>query len=316
MDKYWNTIGSIAKVFSAIPYRSFFVDGANGGSACSCETPAQAGTTLIQGYPHLITGKGDTLVVVSNGLTTGTARHDATLDIAKNFCRIVGHCPPSSISPRSRIAPTSTTAAFTPFLTISGKGNYFENLLFWAGFTTGQAAQINVLLSGANNVFKNCHFAGIADALSSNSTTSRSLKITGSENEFYDCTIGVDTIARTAANAQIEFASGAGRNKFVNCAFPHYSATIQTALALYGAAASCIDRYNEFINCTFAAGTGLVQTALATLPASAGGILLFKDCMLARVTGYGSDATTRGQIYVVGDIGTAGTSGISVTPTA
>jgi hypothetical protein len=57
------------------------------------------------------------------------------------------------------------------------------------------------------------------------------------------------------------------------------------------------------------------MSGLVTLPASAGGLLLMKDCTLVGITEFGTDATSRGQIYVDGASVVAATSGIAVNPT-
>jgi len=57
------------------------------------------------------------------------------------------------------------------------------------------------------------------------------------------------------------------------------------------------------------------MNGLSTLPASAGGLLLMTNCTLVGITEFGTDATSRGQIYVDGAAPTAGTSGIAVNPT-
>jgi hypothetical protein len=40
-----------------------------------------------------------------------------------------------------------------------------------------------------------------------------------------------------------------------------------------------------------------------------------KDCTLVGISEFGTDATTRGQVYVDGGAPTAGSSGIAVNPT-
>ena len=52
---------------------------------------------------------------------------------------------------------------------------------------------------------------------------SYSLKVTGSENFFEDCTIGLDTVARTAANSEL-IVTGS-RNHFRRCTFLSNSTT-------------------------------------------------------------------------------------------
>ena len=49
--------------------------------------------------------------------------------------------------------------------------------------------------------------------------------------------------------------------------------------------------------------------------ATLGGLLLFKDSTMVGITEFGTDATSRGQIYVDSGTVTAATSGIAVNPT-
>lgn len=58
------------------------------------------------------------------------------------------------------------------------------------------------------------------------------------------------------------------------------------------------------------------MTALCDLNATMGGYLLFVEPCLVRITGFGGDATDRGQIYVSGAVSAAATSGLAVAPTA
>ena len=124
--------------------------------------------------------------------------------------------------------------------------------------------------------------------------------------------------ASSAASLPISWlAAATPRNEFIGCNFPFYTSSA-TSLGILGSAASCIDRTTLFKGCTFgnAAQSGsTTMSALATLPASAGGLLLMKDCTLVGITEFGTDATTRGQIYVDGASVVAATSGIAVNPT-
>lgn len=297
--------------------KKIFLDPANGSDSNSGLAPDEAVQTLTQAYALCTAGKNDTVVLIGDGSTTATARVDASFTWAKNATHLIGVCSPGLYSQRARIAPTSTTAAFTPYFTISANGCYFQDIQWFMGFTTGTTSQIGMIVSGSRNVFQNCHIAGMGDAASSADAGSRTLKLGGSgagENYFNHCVIGVDTEDRSAANATIEFVGGATRNVFEDCIFP-IRATAGTPLFVKGAAAACMDRFNEFIRCRFLNHNTTV-TAIATLAASAGGFLLFKDCALVKITGFGSDATTRGQVYIEGGTPAAATTGLAVAPTA
>ena len=312
--------------FGYTPFKSLFCDPVNGNDAYDGLTLSGAKKTLAAAFALATAGANDTIYLVSNGESTGTARVDAAFDWSKSATHLIGICAPSLLSLRSRIAPTATTTAFTPFFTVSGSGCFFENVQWWHGFNTGVAAAICMTVTGYRNVFRNCHIAGMGDAASAQSSTSRSLKIGADENLFQDCVIGIDTIARTVANTTIEFyanptsGTGAARNIFRHCLFPAWTTTVQTQTDIYAAAAAALDRVNVFDGCEFSnsrQATGyLIQTAVAALPASAGGDILFRNCSLLGRTGFGKDATTRGFLLVDGGPPVAGTTGLSVAPTA
>jgi hypothetical protein len=304
---------------------TYYVDPVNGldlnNGQQAQATPGQQGTgpvkTLAAGYGLLVSGNNDTLAIISNGATTGTARLDVAFTWAKNGCRLIGICAPTRISQRARIAPTGTTIAFTPFFTISGTGNLFQNLQWFHGFNAGGVAQICMVISGGRNVFKNCDIDGMGDAASAADAGSRSLKFVanGDENLFQDCSVGLDTIARGAANATLEFSGGCTRNIFENVVFP-FDASAATPLGIKIAAAAGSDRYQLFNQCLFInaiQSTAVAMTGLCTLAAAMGGMLVMKNCTIIGITSFGSDATSKGQIYVDG-AAVSSSTGIGVNP--
>lgn len=267
--------------------------------------------TLTKALALVTTGKNDCIHIIADGAATGTVREDAAITIDESALSVIGECSPALYSPRARIAPTTTTvgaAGNLNYVTVSGSGNYFANLQIWAGFATGIANTIALTVSGSRNVFENCHIAGCADAVSAADAGSRSLKITGGENLFRHCVIGVDTVARSAANASVEFASGAARNVFEDCIFPFHTSAA-TPLGVLTAAAGAMDRQNIFRRCLFlnvGAGT-TTMAAIATLAASSGGFLIFDNCSRFGITDWGSAAGSLAQIWVNGP-GTGGTA--------
>lgn len=332
-DNIWKMIKAMATgggTFMYTPFKSIFVDPVNGNDAYDGLTLTNAKKTLAAAYAITTSGKNDTVYLVGSGASAGTARVDVnTFTWANNATHLIGIAPPNRLGLRARIAPTSATTAFTPLFTITGDGCHFQNIQWWHGFATGTTAMIDVYMNGAHyNRFENCHFAGMGDAASAGSATSRALKIYNSgDNEFFNCTFGIDTIARTAANALIEFNSpGVGgaaynpRNKFINCDFLAWTTTAQTQTDILVAAAGCVDRWALFDRCRFMNSlfsTGyLIQTAVCEAPALTGGTILFKDCTLIGHTGFGKDATTRGFIKIDGAAATAGTSALAIAPTA
>jgi len=276
-------------------------------------------TTLAAAYGAGRSGKNDIIVLVGNGAASGTARVDASFTWAKDALHLVGVCSPVLYSQRARIAPSSSTTAFTPYFTISGNGCIFQNIAWFMGFTTGTTSQIGMVLTGSRNYFENCQIAGMADAASAEHAGSRTLKIGASgsgENVFESCVIGVDTVTRSAANATVEFTAATTRNVFRNCLFPLMTDDA-AALGILGTGNGCVDRHNIFDNCSFinaVKSTSTTMTVLASFTtASPGGLLLFKQCILLGITDYG-DTNGLANSYIDGFTGAAATSGIAVNP--
>lgn len=253
-------------------------------------TQTKPDATLLAAYNRCVSGNNDVVVLVGNGATSATARVDSAFTWAKDATHLIGICAPGLISQRARIAPSSATAAFTPFFTISGNGCAFQNVQWFAGFAAGGASQLAVVVSGGRNYFKNCQIAGMVDTdgVSGDSAGSRSLKISGTgENLFEDCTIGADTIARSTSNATLELAGATPRNVFRRCLFPFFTDN-GGVLGILGTGAGCIDRFNLFEWCTFMNAIKSTSTQMSVLvsltSASPGGMLLFRQHAMIGIT--------------------------------
>ncbi len=312
----------------------YFVDPVNGadGNEGSADYPL---ATLYAAINRAVSGNNDVIVLMSNGAASGTARlslalaqaidstaTSGTLNWNKDATHLIGMTAPTRIGQRARIAPptgTYTAATFgsNTFINVTGAGCFFANIDIFVGFSTGSASMIGVIEAGGRNAYQNVNIQGLGDAASAGGSAARTLKITSQENTFTDCVLGLDTVARSAANATVEFASGTARNSFIGCTFP-FQTSAATPLGIIASGASSIDRFQLFQQCTFinnVQSTSTTMNGLATLPASAGGLLLIKDSTMVGITEFGTDATTRGQIYIDGASVVAATSGIAVNPT-
>src|ERR1700675_278085 len=89
----------------------YYVDGLNGLDGNNAQSPTQvqgqAGQgpvkTLAAGYAFLREGRNDVLVVIGNGLASGSVRLTAGFTWSKNAAHMVGICSGSWISQRARI---------------------------------------------------------------------------------------------------------------------------------------------------------------------------------------------------------------------
>jgi hypothetical protein len=320
-----------------IPYTGtyWFVDPATGADGNEGTSPEFPFKTLYRAVSRAASGNNDVVVLIGDGASTGTARlsaalaqtidstaTDGTLDWSKNALHLVGVCAPTRVGQRARIAPptgvyTAATFGADTFINVTGAGCSFTNVDIFVGFSTGSTSMIGVLEAGGRNYYGNVNIQGIADAASAGAAAARTLKITSSENTFSDCVLGVDTVTRTAANATVEFANATARNTFSGCTFP-FQTSASTPLGIIASAASAMDRWQLFDGCTFinnVQSTSTTISGLSTLAASAGGLILMKNSSMVGITEFGTDATSRGLIYVDGAAPTAATSGIAVNPT-
>jgi hypothetical protein len=295
-----------------------YVDGLNGSDSAfgGIDSPVQ---TLEHAYSLLRSGMNDAVVIKGNPLTDSasscTVRLNAAFDWNKPATHLVGLNPSFSnnpLSPRARIAPSSTATAFANFFTVSATGCMFFGIEFFQSFAADGNNQIAVTVSGARNYFKNCHFAGISKG---SDTGGRSLVLTSpvsgnaGENLFEDCVIGLDTISRSVANAQLGLIGAqVPRNYFRECIFNSWATAAGALMISAGAAA--IDRFVYFESCKFFNfGTGL--TSLMSIGASQNGTLIFSNPVRVNCGNYGDTANT----LIFGPLGN-NTTGLGIAPSA
>lgn len=207
-------------------------------------TQEDAVATLAEAYA-LLTADNDDVVIIAPSSSTGRTSESASITWAKRRTHVIGNGPARVGWNRAGISFAST--ATSPSLTISATNCSFTNFMIY------QPNDINVLVSmtGSYNTFTNVHFAGIANDTTGNDTAGRCLVLTASsDNNFNDCMFGVDTVASSAANAQIEFASGSARNAFRNCIITHWSDNAGSFFVIADST-NDIDRYVLFDHCWF-----------------------------------------------------------------
>lgn len=269
------------------PAKVFFVDPANGTDGNDGLSPNTALDTVSAAYAKTVDKRGDVIYLLNDGNTSGTAREEDTLTWSNDNTHLVGLCAPSMISQRARISPpTSQTTIVTPQLTVSGHGCYFANLSFFEGTDEDGVASECIRVTGTRNVFYNVAMMNMGEATNGHAgdeAASCNLKISGGgENLFQNCYIGLDTAARSVANANVEFLSGTTRNIFRNCIFPAFADAADVLFVKVDGSGD-IDRFVLFENCIFTNAdnsTATTMTGAMDVHASAGGHVLVKDCML------------------------------------
>jgi len=292
--------------------RQFFVDPTSGTASADGTTPDNAVTGVDTAHGYATTGQNDTIYMIggSSGYSPTTA-----ITWSKSYTHLIGlSADLPGMGQRCRIVNSSANDLAVLF-TMSGSGNVVRNVQFFDGKDSA-ADGACVLVSGDRNMFENCFFAGMGDATASGPFSragSYSLKVTGSENYFKNCTIGLDTVARTAANSELIVAGA--RNTFENCIIIANSTTAGKFLVAVDNSGGDL-RWNLFRNCTFINystnwGTG-INNAFSMPAGGSTHFIALQNCQLVGVSVGWADTVTH--LYSADPAANAG-FGIATNPT-
>ena len=294
--------------------KAYWVDPTNGSDGNTGLSPEQALTTLSQAHSLMTANQNDTAYVIGNSSasSTTTVRETATLVWSKNLCHIVGVNALNRIS--HRVSIRAVTNDFTPLVSVTADGCVFANFHVFQGYATDEA-QIAWAETGQRNSHFNLHIGGMGAQLAADNAGSRSLTLTADgERYFQDCTFGVDTINRGAANATVQFiqsGTGAVRDWFENCMF------IMTADAATPTHILCdtslhIDRFIYFKDCMFHNFEGTTITEVANIHASVGGNFIMRGCWSIGATDW--EAVASNNLYM-DQLPSATAAGLMFNPT-
>ncbi len=282
----------------------YFVDPANGSDGNTGLSPDKAMDTVTAAYNKTVDKAGDTIYLLNDGNTSGSAREPTGLVWSNDNTHLVGLCAPS-INQRARMTPTSTSTdvdAYTPFLTVSGDGNIFQNVSLVQGNSEDGKASVGILCSGLRNYFSNMSILTGQHA-NQGDEVSYSLQITGEENVFDTCYIGTDTIFRgnNAASANVRFGSGnvdeAARNIIRNSYMMMFADDTEP-LFVSVPTNNDVKRWNLIENTQFI-NTGTSTIAAAVAHAATSGKLFLSDCKFFGMTNITAADSTEVFMYGV-----------------
>ncbi len=287
----------------------YYIDPNSGSDSASGRTYGSALKTVAQYYSLAVSGKHDVGIIAPSG-GTGRTAETASITWAKRFTHLIGSAAPTAQDARAGIGMAASTV-----FTLSENGCLFKNL------TLTQTADVNepITITGDYNSFLGVDFKGSLNATTGDDTAMRCLNLDGGqENYFGGCTLGQDTIMRSAANATIEFENAASRNVFENC---RLIAAIDAATPVHVlfTGTSAIDRWVEFKECTFysfSANDATAMTACMNLSAqTATGHVLVTGAPFLDLGITDWEATASGRIHMQSYTATANILGLAVKPT-
>lgn len=243
---------------------SFFVlagtgiDGANDG-----KTPQTAFKTLSYALSKCTANQNDTVYFMaqSNTASATTDYQAVTLDWNKDGVHLIGVNDGSMLGQRSRISNLSTAAALAPLFKLSANNCLIANIEIFQGTPGSGTTSIAFELTGQRNRIVNCQLSGNGDLTGVTDVAgTRTLKLSGSENTFEHCYIGLDTVLRATQTAEVEILTGA-RNIFEECHFETY--TSLSTFKMITVATTC-DRFVKFKNCEFHAVQNITSAVAPT----------------------------------------------------
>jgi hypothetical protein len=310
--------GIDSRVFFVAPYRTGSENGASDGN--SGKTPRRALKTLSAALGKARADKNDVIFMIASGNSASETTDDLTETLTwdKDMVHLVGINADGMIGGRSRIG--TQTVSISPLVNITANACHFHGVHVFHGVSADQTGLIAVQVTGDRNVFTRCHFAGGGVATTADDAGMRSLKLSGAaECLFEDCVIGLDTITRAAANAELEIdgnstVDGCARTMFRRCVFPTYSASGANFFVIGDA--DGWDRFITFEDCMFinavqSGATAMTEALSVAAGTSPSGLMLLKNCTVVGATDW--EATSEsGRVYIDGAAPTNNTSGLAV----
>lgn len=268
----------------------YYVDPGAGSDTANSGTSQDAAFASVTAALAAMTADQDDVCIIASSSSTGRTSEAAAIDWNKRRTHIVGNGPLRKINPRNGIS-FAATATGDPSFTVSATNCSFTNISI-ANFN-----DINVLVdvTAAYNTFDHVHFQGIGHATAGDDTAARSLRITGSDEVIVsNSTIGLDTVARSAANASLELTGTCARCQFINCDFPMWNDNAGV-LAVKADTGNCYERFLKFDHCMFLSptvvGSSTTNTVMMDLSATGNGTVILDGCGQLGATDWANDFT-------------------------
>jgi len=269
-------------------------------------------TTLEAAYAAATTNQND--VILLSGYTAHSVV--AGIDWAKSRIHVIGMDGGDRLVQQGSKVQGASTSAYV--IKVTGTRNTFRNVKFIQAGTTGTS--LHVLEEGAEgSVYKNCSFVfGVVNNL--DETTATEVLCGSDSATFLNCLFGTETLLTSAARAvftidQVTASQEFKSNILKDCTFM-ISSSSADALLLKVAANTDVLFTNLFINPVMMASLDTAGGIALTIAAASAGSLTKGTLNFANLSTFNcaSFMTTSDQVMITGNIPTAATSGIAVTP--
>lgn len=269
---------------------AIFVRPGTGADGNHGDRPDRAVATLTRALELATANHGDVVYLIAESNTaSATTDYQATaLDWNKDGVHLIGVGASPMIGQRSRIAQTSTVKTIEDLFTVSADNCYIANIEVFQGVASSTATSPRaVVVSGQRNHIVNCQFSGNGDTGGSTDTAgARSLAVTGAENTFQHCYLGLDTVLRATQTAEVEVGDIA-RTIFEDCVMNTYTSLTTFKILTFSAP----DRFILLKNCTLSAINN-ITSAVSPTGALAAATSVNGQIMLHNTAVFGCDNVT------------------------
>lgn len=262
--------------------------GSDGNSGLRWDQPIK---TLSKALSIATADKNDVVWLISESNTAAsTFDHlSAAFDWNKDGVHIIGVGGGPMIGQRAGLRNTTTVLTIEDLFTVSADNCVIANIAIFQGdCTTSTATSPRAcVVSGMRNRFYNCSISGAGSTDGSMDTAgARSLAVTGAENTFQHCYIGLNTVIRGTMTTEIYLTTGA-RNIFEDCMIDSYTSLSTFKAVTVGAS----DRFVLFKDCIMNAVQNITSAVAPTGAIASGSINGSVLVMGGGVFGY-ADVTT------------------------
>lgn len=241
----------------------FYVKPRTGNNNADGKSPASALKTLVEAKARATADQNDVVYMMAEGNSASatTDYQSVALDWNKDGVHLIGVDSSPFIGQRARIAQLSSVKTIEDLVTISADNCLIANIGIFQGVADSTATSPRALVvSGQHNRTMNCQISGNGDTGGSMDTAgARSLAVTGAENTFEKCYIGLDTVIRATQTAEVTIGNIA-RTVFEDCFLNTYTSLSTFKMVTYTAP----DRFVLFKNCIINAVQNITSAVAPT----------------------------------------------------
>jgi len=293
----------------------FYVRPRLGSDGNDGRSPQTAFATLATALGACTANQNDVVYLMAEGNSSAdtTDYQSVALNWNKDGVHLIGVGAGSYLGQRARIAQLSTAVTIEDLFTVSADNCIIANIAVFQGVASSTATSPRaVVVSGQRNQFINCQISGNGDTGGSTDTAgARSLAITGAENTFTKCYIGLDTVIRATQTAEVTIGNVA-RTIFEDCFFNTYTSLSTFKMVTYTAPDRFVLFKGGLINAVLNITSAVAPTGALAAATSVNGTIILVNCPVIGFADVATADDTKILVYGTGNgtlvgLGLAGT---------